>query len=220
VGRINEIHVVVPLIEDDGRILLQVAKGGIFSYYEFPHPAEDRLTDARWRQMLDEAEAPEPPVWIDSFFTPEGEFSELQEAVYKFQQNLVQNLFYLTPPNCCGQAASQLITEINALQAKKQYEGRQWMHTHYRSFDRQSDTLAVVTVREAWRDQLHQYKDFMFTTGQADPIIAKRGPYDLEVTYTLEQNEIGGWEVTRLVYNNERPAWQPCATELECMSWE
>ena len=46
VGRVSAIHVVVPLIEADGSLRLQVAKGGIFSYYEFQWPA-DRPADRR-----------------------------------------------------------------------------------------------------------------------------------------------------------------------------
>jgi hypothetical protein len=63
VGRINEIYVVVPLITADGTIQLQVAKGGTFAYYEFPWPADDRLTDEKWRTMLDDGTAPDLPEW-------------------------------------------------------------------------------------------------------------------------------------------------------------
>ncbi|MEJ2560317.1 MAG: DUF3160 domain-containing protein [Anaerolineae bacterium] len=95
VGRINEIHVVVPLIEADGGIFLQVAKGGTFSYYEFPWPADDRLTDQKWRAMLDTGNAPAPPAWVGSFFTLEGEYSDLQDAIYTFQTSLVEAVFSL-----------------------------------------------------------------------------------------------------------------------------
>ena len=40
VGRIDEIYVVVPIVERRRHVTLQVAKGGVFSYYEFPWPAE------------------------------------------------------------------------------------------------------------------------------------------------------------------------------------
>jgi hypothetical protein len=73
VGRVDEIHVVVPLVEEDGTTTLQVAKGGVFSYYEFPWPAADRLTDERWRQMLNEDQAPPRPAWIESFFSLDSE---------------------------------------------------------------------------------------------------------------------------------------------------
>lgn len=217
VGRVNEIHVVVPLIEPDGSIFLEVAKGGIFAFYEFPWPAEDRLTDEAWRQMLDEGQAPPPPAWIDSFFTPDGEFSDLQAAVYQFQQDVVDAVFYLQPLGCCGQAAEAVNAEIEALAAGQQYEARQWMHTSYRSFDRQSDNLAVVTARETWRDKLFQFEDEQFA--ENDLLSGTRGTYTLDVTYTLERSETGQWAVTRMVYANQRPAWRECASEAECNWW-
>jgi len=63
IGRIFEIYVVVP----DGWGGLHVAKGGVFSYYEFPWPMGDRLTDEKWREMLAAGEAPDRPEWTDSF---------------------------------------------------------------------------------------------------------------------------------------------------------
>jgi len=62
VGRIQEIYVVV---ETGGRLV--VAKGGVFSYYEFPWPMDDRLTDEAWKEMLDQGEAPDRPSWTTSF---------------------------------------------------------------------------------------------------------------------------------------------------------
>ncbi len=221
VGRINEIHVVVPLIEADGSIFLEVAKGGIFSYYEFPWPAEDRLTDEKWRDMLDAGQAPDPPSWIDSFYTPAGEFSELQAAIYTFQSSLVEAVFYLKTDIgnvleraeplaeiASGKALAQVEAEIAALQKQQQYESRQWIQTDYRSFDRQADDLAVVTVRETWQDSLHQYEDQPFATSDIDPVVATRGPYTQDVTYTLQRNRAGKWLVTRIVYTSERPEWE------------
>lgn len=45
---------------------LVVARGAGFSYFEFPWPAQDRLTDESWRQMLRKS-APTPPQWAESF---------------------------------------------------------------------------------------------------------------------------------------------------------
>jgi hypothetical protein len=42
-GYISEIYVVVPL---EGS--LRIARGGVYTYYEFPWPASDRLTDQKW----------------------------------------------------------------------------------------------------------------------------------------------------------------------------
>jgi hypothetical protein len=63
-GRIFEIYVIVP----DGRGGVHVAKGGVFSYYEFPQSlAEGRLTDEAWRAMLAAGSAPNQPEWTKSF---------------------------------------------------------------------------------------------------------------------------------------------------------
>ncbi len=218
VGRVGEIHVVVPLVEADGSLRLQVAKGGIFSYYEFPWPAADRLTDEKWQKMLDNGEAPERPVWIESFYTNEGEYSDLQNALYRFQREWVNAVFYLDAKYVAsdynhmasGEALDFIIDEIAGLQAQKHFEGRQWVNTDYRSFDRQSDNLAVVTVRETWQDTLYAYSGSAHPaeTGDENDMqeIGSRGPYDLDVTYTLERTG-AEWTVTRIVVAGERPAW-------------
>jgi len=62
VGRIFEIYVVA---EIEGSPI--VTKGGVFSYYEFPWPMSDRLTDETWREMLSTAQTPPRPQWTGSF---------------------------------------------------------------------------------------------------------------------------------------------------------
>lgn len=62
-GRIYEIYVVVP----DGQGGLVLAKGGVYSYYEFAWPLSNRLTDEAWRQMVTEGQQPAPPAWTSSF---------------------------------------------------------------------------------------------------------------------------------------------------------
>ena len=61
-GKISEIYVVFPI---DGE--LKIAKGGIYSYYEFTWPMSDRLTDEKWREMLNSGQAPSLPEWTDAF---------------------------------------------------------------------------------------------------------------------------------------------------------
>ena len=211
VGRINEIYVVVPLITADGTIQLQVAKGGTFAYYEFPWPADDRLTDEKWRTMLDEGTAPDLPEWTSSFFIPETENAELQRAVYNFQSSLSMAYWELNADwalwNAGQEVKDQFTAVFDTLRAAKNYEGRQWIHASYRSFDRQSDTLAVVTVRETWEDKLYAFEEL---PGDAEILrdpINQRGPYTLDVTYTLEYIE-NQWQITRVVYANEPPAWE------------
>ena len=61
-GKISEIYVVVPI---DGK--LRIAKGGVYSYYEFTWPMSDRLTDKKWREMLNANPAPKLPTWTSAF---------------------------------------------------------------------------------------------------------------------------------------------------------
>jgi hypothetical protein len=206
IGLVNEIHVVVPVVEENGTSYLQVAKGGVFSYYEFPWPADDRLTDEKWRQMLDEGQAPPPPEWISSFFTTEGEYSDLTEAIFRFQRSLSETFWLLEASYLPvgGAALEQLSAEVEALRANKQYEGRQLVSSDFRSFDRQAEDRAVVTVREIWQDRLYEFSQYPGEEG-GQPL-AQRGPYTLDVTYTLERDE-SGWLVTRVVYANEPPTW-------------
>ena len=61
-GKISEIYVVVTV---DGK--LRIAKGGVYSYYEFAWPMSDRLTDKKWRELLNSSQAPTLPSWTDAF---------------------------------------------------------------------------------------------------------------------------------------------------------
>jgi hypothetical protein len=44
--------------------------GPAYSYYEFHQPASERLTDEKWEQLLDGANAPPRPVWTEVFQAP------------------------------------------------------------------------------------------------------------------------------------------------------
>ncbi len=59
VGDAFTIYVVAPV---EGQLV--ATQGGVFSYYEFTHPMEDRLTDEAWQEM-----EPKPylPIWTGSF---------------------------------------------------------------------------------------------------------------------------------------------------------
>lgn len=207
VGRINEIYAVVPLINEDGTIQLQVAKGGVFAYYEFTWPADDRLTDEKWRTMLDEGEAPPLPEWTSSFFTTATEYAAFQQTIYNFQSSISQAFWYLEPTSlyvASEDVQAQFAAELNALLENSQYVGRQWISASYRSFDIQAEDRVVVTVRENWEDALYTFTDF---AGEGGEPIATRGPYTLDVTYTLEQVD-ERWLVTNVVFNSQPPAWE------------
>lgn len=66
-GLLDRIYVAVPI---NGA--LQVAQGGVFSYYEFTQPRSNRLSDQQWRAMLADGEAVRP-AWTENYLLPGGE---------------------------------------------------------------------------------------------------------------------------------------------------
>ena len=54
----------------DGRILM--GAGPVFTYYEFKHPMNDRLTDEAWKEMIEGVEKPDPPAWTYSYSLGDG----------------------------------------------------------------------------------------------------------------------------------------------------
>ncbi len=64
-GHVFEIYAVVPV---DGS--LRIARGGVYSHYEFPWPLADRLTDKKWHEMLDAGQTPPLAWWTETFITP------------------------------------------------------------------------------------------------------------------------------------------------------
>lgn len=60
VGYANDIYV---LVEIEG--YLYITKGATFSYYEFPQPLNERLTDEKWQEMLKEGKRYPVPSWMD-----------------------------------------------------------------------------------------------------------------------------------------------------------
>ena len=205
VGRVNLIYTIVPIVEADGSTYLQVAKGGVFSQYEFPWPASDRLTDEQWRQILEDGQAPPYADWMNSFLVEQGEYAELSSAIFSFQRILTSAYWELGYAGYSDDPAlAPFLAELNALATAKQYIGHQLVNSQVRSFDLQSDTKAVVTTRETWQDKLFQYTgDY---AGYDEPVQAERGPYSLDAVYTLE-NRDGFWVVTNVSYTNQPPAW-------------
>ena len=63
VGYINTMIVAYKLPE--GHILL--GAGPVFSYYEFKQPMAERLTDEKWREILNSENHPSAPEWTKSF---------------------------------------------------------------------------------------------------------------------------------------------------------
>jgi hypothetical protein len=46
---------------------VRICRGAVFSYYEFKHPMEDRLTDEKWQEMGKKRERPNKPDWVKTF---------------------------------------------------------------------------------------------------------------------------------------------------------
>ena len=51
--------------QPDRRLVL--GAGPVLSYYEFKHPMRDRLTDEKWKKMLESGKAPGRPEWVKSY---------------------------------------------------------------------------------------------------------------------------------------------------------
>ena len=45
----------------------RIYRGAVFSYYEFKHPMEDRLTDEKWQELGENRERPNQPDWVRTF---------------------------------------------------------------------------------------------------------------------------------------------------------
>jgi len=45
-----------------------LAVGPVLSYYEFKYPMSDRLTDEKWREILESGKVPERPKWLKSYY--------------------------------------------------------------------------------------------------------------------------------------------------------
>jgi hypothetical protein len=54
------------VIVEDGKGK-RLCHGGVFSYYEFKHPMDDRLTDEKWQKMGSEDQRPPQPDWVEGF---------------------------------------------------------------------------------------------------------------------------------------------------------
>ncbi len=67
VGKVDRIFVAVPLENK-----WEIAQGGVFSYYEFPQPRNQRLTDEEWREKLPSGEF-DMPAWTSQFVLPGGQ---------------------------------------------------------------------------------------------------------------------------------------------------
>lgn len=87
VGFPYAIYVICPI---EGQSV--ITKGACYSYYEFTWPANDRLTDENWRQILTSPSTPQPPLWCSTFITPELNTSETQNDFFRWQKPYSNNI--------------------------------------------------------------------------------------------------------------------------------
>jgi len=64
IGHPAIIYVVIP-----GETLT-IGRGAVFTYYEFPVPVGDRMTDEQWQAMVEAGANPAAPGWTNSFIAP------------------------------------------------------------------------------------------------------------------------------------------------------
>jgi len=62
-GKLRPLYVAYPM--PDGGVV--IGCGPAFSYYEFKHPMADRLTDEKWRGLIQQGKAPKLPEWTATF---------------------------------------------------------------------------------------------------------------------------------------------------------
>jgi len=207
VGRIQHIYVVVPILQADGTNKWEIARGGVFSYYEFAWPGNDRLTDEKWRAMLNDGTAPDVPAWTASFRIESGEYSALRDGVFSGVMIQTEALWC---PACYvdnlefSPLLQTMSTELNAMKNAQQYIGHQLISQHFLSFDMVSNTQAVVTARETWQDTMYagEWPEYGATAGATRPV------YEIIATYNLQLDADGyNWEVTQLSYNTTPPEW-------------
>jgi hypothetical protein len=202
VGRIHTLYAVVPI---EGELV--VAKGGVFSYYEFPQSAGNRLTDEEWRKLLDDGQAPPLPEWTASFRVEETEEAALRAAIWRFNEQRTGAAFE-PDPTLMGSAVGEALAEnqayVQALVDQGFYESYYLLRLAYLSFDLQDATHAIVTTRETWRDERYQMGADPYLPGT---LVATRPEYTIGVIYHLVQGD-DGWLVSQALVQGERPAWQ------------
>ena len=236
IGNVHELYVVAPIPQENGSLTLTVARGGIFSYYEFPSP--ERLTDEAWRAQLKNGQMPDQPEFTRGFSVPEAARLDIQSVIYRFQRDWANWMYwtsgyhgtqgcpvdpsFLVPVS--NGVKSRVASVIAELRAQNQYEGRQLISSDYLGVEPSatSPNNVMVTVRETWKDFLVRYEGSdpfaWFDLGEPEPITASRGPYTVDVTYELApllskcnpgvaSYYCYQWSVVRFTELTERPAW-------------
>jgi hypothetical protein len=125
VGRVDRIYVIVPL---EGKS--EIAQGGVFSYYEFLQPRDNRLTDDQWREMLANGEAG-LPAWASNFVLPGGRPTEtlfFRKGDVYFVTEAGDQLNMRAKPSLSGSIVKTLTTGdyVEIIDGPVQAEGYTW----------------------------------------------------------------------------------------------
>lgn len=64
VGKADDLIAIVPI---EGKLYL--ARGGVFSHYEFTVPISQRMTDEAWKKAVEEAKTPPRPFWTTGYLS-------------------------------------------------------------------------------------------------------------------------------------------------------
>lgn len=213
-GRVFELYAAVPI---EGRLVL--AKGAVFSHYEYTVPIAQRLTDEAWRARLDAGDVPPRAEWTKSFIVDEVVSQELAQRIMSFTESWVSAIWYSDEQGPAlyleGKALAEASATIAALKKNSDFIGKKRELVEFLSFDFQDATHATVTARETWFDELNH----------GDPVeeqlekLGERGPYTIGVTYTLVKRDPpkvespGGeqgasWKITSIVRSPSEPEWK------------
>jgi len=125
IGNVDRIYVAVPL---EGK--WEIAQGGIFSYYEFVQPRNERLTDDEWRAKLANDEI-ELPVWGSNFVLPGGQSTKVLffrvGDVYRITE-AGDKLNVRDQPSLNGEIVTQLETGdyVEIIDGPIQADGHTW----------------------------------------------------------------------------------------------
>ncbi len=204
VGRISAIYAIVPI---EGELV--VAKGGVYSYYEFEWPADDRLADDRWQEMLDGGQAPGLPGWTSSFRVEETEDWALRDAVWQFNKQFTAAAWAPDPalldPVATGEAltGNQDYIKTNLID-EGLYEGNWLIRLEFLSLEQQDLELAIVTAQETWIAEQYQV-----ATDPAQPgaLVSQRAEYTVKVVYRLVPVD-GSWKVAQVMTLGVPTPWE------------
>lgn len=205
VGRVFPIYAVVPI---EGKLV--VAKGGVFSHYEFTQPLGDRLTDEAWQARVAAGDLPEQEPWKQALLEEETNATALADTIRLFNDKLTDALWFTD----IGQVQDFLIEPeladtrryIDQLKTQGQFVGLKRLGIDYLSFDFQDANNAVVTTRERFTEELRTGDPTDLAAGEP-PIVGVRPAYETTTAYTMTKQG-DSWKISRIIINNPPGDWQ------------